>query len=318
MKALHIVAISCLIVGIILCSTALVLGGFDMAIFSTTKYTEGTENLSADFSNIHIETKECNIRLVATEETVCRAEYRHNIKTPLQFTVADGALTVKIDDQRKWYDYITFFNFGNSELTLYLPARDYSAVQLTTSTGSIDIPAGFTFTDVTAHATTGNITVDSVTTAGKLTAEVSTGYVKLTGISASTLCAKASTGRINLQDITLTGQMDIAATTGDVKVLRATAQTMTAKATTGDIVLQDVVLTGHMTLKTSTGHVRIATCDAETLDIETDTGDVRGTLRSPKIFIASTDTGRKNVPQTTTGGICRITCDTGDIDISIQ
>lgn len=118
MKALHIVAISCLIVGIILCSTALVLGGFDMAIFSTTKYTEGTENLSADFSNIHIETKECNIRLVATEETVCRAEYRHNIKTPLQFTVADGALTVKIDDQRKWYDYITFFNFGNSELTL--------------------------------------------------------------------------------------------------------------------------------------------------------------------------------------------------------
>lgn len=317
MKAFHIVAISCLILGIIICATAMALEDFDMSIFNTTKYTEGTETLTGEFTNISVDTAEFDVRFVPTEDGVCRAEYRQSIKTPLHFTVKNGTLTVKSDDLRKWYDHITFFNFRHSELTVYLPVREYGAVLVSTETGNIEIPSDFAFSEMNVHASTGNITLDGITVANKLEATVSTGYMKLTKISAATLSAKASTGRLNLQDLTVTGQLDVRASTGDVKVVNATTQTMTAKTDTGNIVLQDVVLTGHMTLKTSTGHVRLTACDAESLDITTSTGDVRGTLRSPKIFQASSSTGRVDVPQTTTGGTCRITCSTGDIDISL-
>ena len=299
MKAFHIIAVSCLVVGIILCCVALALGEFEMSFFNTIKYTEATETISGDFTHISVDTEDFNVRFVPSEDGICRIAYRQNIKTPLRLDVKDGTLSVRTENLRKWYDYITFFNFSRSQVILYLPTREYGSIQITTATGDIEIPAGFTFADASLHSTTGSITLDGVALSGKLEAGVSTGYVKLTKISAAALSAMATTGRINLQDLTVSGQMAL-------------------HASTGDIVLQDVVLTGHMAVQADTGDVRLTACDAETLEITTSTGDVRGTLRSAKIFIANTSTGRKNVPETTTGGTCKITCSTGDIDISIQ
>ena len=318
MKAFHIIAVSCLVVGIILCCVALALGEFEMSFFNTIKYTEATETISGDFTHISVDTEDFDVRFVPSEDGICRIAYRQNIKTPLRLDVKDGTLSVRTENLRKWYDYITFFNFSRSQVILYLPTREYGSIQITTATGDIEIPAGFTFADASLHSTTGSITLDGVALSGKLEAGVSTGYVKLTKISAAALSAMATTGRINLQDLTVSGQMALHASTGDVKVTNATAGAMTAETSTGDIVLQDVVLTGHMAVQADTGDVRLTACDAETLEITTSTGDVRGTLRSAKIFIANTSTGRKNVPETTTGGTCKITCSTGDIDISIQ
>ena len=58
--------------------------------------------------------------------------------------------------------------------------------------------------------------------------------------------------------------------------------------------------------------------DAASIFVETDTGDVKGSLLSEKIFIINTDTGKKEVPESTTGGRCKITTDTGDIKITIN
>ena len=67
----------------------------------------------------------------------------------------------------------------------------------------------------------------------------------------------------------------------------------------------------------STGDVEFERCDAAELQIETDTGSVTGSLRSEKVFIAQSDSGRVKVPETASGGICRITTDTGRISIEI-
>ena len=42
-----------------------------------------------------------------------------------------------------------------------------------------------------------------------------------------------------------------------------------------------------------------------------------GTLLSAKIFVHRTSTGDIKLPETTTGGKCKISTDTGDIKISI-
>ena len=67
----------------------------------------------------------------------------------------------------------------------------------------------------------------------------------------------------------------------------------------------------------TTGYVKLDGCDASEIVIKTDTGDVTGTLLTEKVFIAHTDTGRVKVPNTTSGGRCEITTDTGNIKITI-
>ena len=51
--------------------------------------------------------------------------------------------------------------------------------------------------------------------------------------------------------------------------------------------------------------------------ITTDTGDVTGTLLTEKVFLVRSDTGRIKVPETVSGGTCKIETETGDITVSI-
>ena len=51
--------------------------------------------------------------------------------------------------------------------------------------------------------------------------------------------------------------------------------------------------------------------------VTTSTGEVTGSLRSEKVFITRSDTGRQDVPKSVTGGRCEITTDTGDIEITV-
>ena len=73
-----------------------------------------------------------------------------------------------------------------------------------------------------------------------------------------------------------------------------------------------------ISIKRSTGDVKFVDCDAMALEITTDTGDVRGNLLTDKIFICKSDTGSMKYPETTSGGICRVHTDTGDIKLSIS
>ncbi|MCQ2427410.1 MAG: DUF4097 domain-containing protein, partial [Clostridia bacterium] len=82
--------------------------------------------------------------------------------------------------------------------------------------------------------------------------------------------------------------------------------------------LKNVVTEGTIAIERSTGDVRFEGCDADELEISTDTGDVTGSLLSSKVFIAHSDTGRIDVPETTSGGKCKITTDTGDIKLSVK
>ena len=79
-----------------------------------------------------------------------------------------------------------------------------------------------------------------------------------------------------------------------------------------------MVATETFTIERSTGDVRFEGSDAAQLFVETDTGDVEGSLLSDKVFLVTTDTGEKDVPNSITGGRCEITTDTGDVRITIQ
>jgi DUF4097 and DUF4098 domain-containing protein YvlB len=95
------------------------------------------------------------------------------------------------------------------------------------------------------------------------------------------------------------------------------AGSMELSVSTGQLFLESVIVSGDLHAEASTGDIRLDACDAKNLQIQTDTGDVTGTLLSSKIFTAKSDTGKIHVPQTTTGGRCEVTTDTGNIKLEI-
>ena len=96
-----------------------------------------------------------------------------------------------------------------------------------------------------------------------------------------------------------------------------TCGSLRSEGSTGDMIMQNVIVGGSMRIERSTGDIKMTACDAAEIEIETDTGSVTGTLLTEKVFIASSDTGRVSVPETVTGGRCKITTDTGSIKIEI-
>ena len=82
---------------------------------------------------------------------------------------------------------------------------------------------------------------------------------------------------------------------------------------TGDIILSGVVAAEKNSITRSTGDIKLDWCDAGEIYIKTDTGDVSGRLLSDKVFFAKTDTGKIKVPKSTSGEVCEIETDTGNI-----
>lgn len=83
-----------------------------------------------------------------------------------------------------------------------------------------------------------------------------------------------------------------------------------------------------LSINGSTGNIEIAEdFSFESVDISISTGDVKlladvsgdvkGSLRSEKIFLVETDTGKTDVPKTVNGGKCEIKTNTGNVQITI-
>lgn len=73
-----------------------------------------------------------------------------------------------------------------------------------------------------------------------------------------------------------------------------------------------------LSINGSTGNIEIAEdFSFESIDISISTGDVKGSLRSERIFLVETDTGKTDVPKTVSGGKCEIKTNTGNVQITI-
>ena len=129
--------------------------------------------------------------------------------------------------------------------------------------------------------------------------DADTGNVTLPGtFSFDTVTVKLDTGKINM-DSSVSG--DISLTTD-----------------TGKIYLRNVDTDGKLTIRTQTGDVTLEGCDASEVSIKTDTGDVTGSFLTGKTITADSDTGKVNIPQSSTGGTCDITTDTGNINVYVK
>lgn len=316
-KIALILALILLVVGACLSFSALYLLHFDFSALSTEKAETNMREISVPFHSLSIEVDTADVRLLPAEDGVCRIICQEGAKTQHTVAVRDDTLYVEATDDRAWYEHIGIFHFGSTSVTVYLPETDYRILTVETSTGDVEAPDVFTFDSAEVETDTGDIDwhADVHTS---LSLGTDTGRIVVASIQVGTvLAAETDTGRMEFTDVQCE-DMRTEAHTGDVSLQKViVADSLKIVTTTGDATLTDTAAALELDIQTDTGDVLFNNADADQIRVHTSTGDVKGTLRTEKIFFTETDTGRVNVPRTTTGGTCEIETDTGDINIRL-
>ena len=279
------------------------------------RYESDTIEVKEAFENIAIHTDTEDLLLMPAADGKCRVEFYDEGTKTHTAAVKDGTLTIETADTRKWHER-TWFGVGVPKITLYLPQAQYAALTVNERTGNIAIPGDFAFERVEITAGTGNVEC-LAGSAGLLRIETDTGDIRLEELSAGALELGVSTGRVDVRAVACSGDVGLTVSTGKSFLTDLKCGSFTSVGSTGDVTMENVTAKGLISIERSTGDVRFAGCDAAELQIKTDTGDVSGSLRSEKVFIAQSDTGRIEVPETTSGGKCKITTETGDIAVTV-
>lgn len=310
-KVWLIVAASLVLLGVLIVGGVMMFLKFDFGSFITSKCRTNTHEISEEFNSISVNTSTADIAFLVSEDgerrVVCYEQ--ENLKHSVE--VKDGTLFVSLVDTRRWYEHISIYS-ENPIVTVYLPKAEYAALNVRSSTGDVGIPAGLEFESIYITASTADVKCYASAT-GEVKIKTSTGDIFAEGMSAGSLDLSVTTGKVKIASVTCAGDLKLESDTGDIELRDVSCKNIISEGDTSDISLLNVIAEERFSIETDTGDVNFERSDASEIFIETETGDVTGSFCSDKIFFTQSDTGRIDVPRTTSGGRCEITTDTGDI-----
>ena len=332
----RIFAIVLIALGMVMMLASLVSCGFNFKKLDENSNNNSSYDIKENINNISIISKTADIMILPSDteyvKVVCEKEENkctHNV------TVENGTLLIEYNDERKWYEYIQVFSYEDSMVYVYLPAGEYSQLSIKSDTSDVKVASDFSFksidvsldtgdTEIYASATdfvhvkasTGDVKLDGINT-GDIKVNTSTGDMSFGNCNANTLSVSSDTGDVSVSSVTLSGAFNQKVTTGKTQISDMTCQSFTTNGDSGSISMTNLVASGIVSIERSTGKVNLTGCDAGEFAIETSTGDVKASLLTEKIFIIRTNTGKINVPETLTGGKCKIVTNTGDITVNI-
>lgn len=290
-----LVAASVLVtVGAIIFAGVISMLKWDFSKLTTIRFQTKNYEITDDFKNVEIKTKTAQIEFVMSDDEKCSVNCVEQVKLSHSVNVEGVTLSIRVVDTRRWYEHIGI-SFKKPKITVALPKDAYEKLVISTNTGDISIPHGFTFESIDITQTTGDVT-SGANASGDIKIESVTGDIKLENVTAD--------------------NVSLHVTTGDVKVSKMQCQELKTRATTGHVKLTDVIAKETFNIKVTTGDVTLDKCDAQELEIKTSTGDVKGTILSDKVYVAKASTGKVRVPDTASGGRCKITTTTGNITIN--
>lgn len=282
----------------------------------TNKLETNEHKIVDEFNDIKIISNTADIVLAYTEEqtslVVCdeRKNVNHSVK------VKDNILVIKVEDNRKWYEYITV-NFKTPKITIYLSKTEYSKLWVESSTGDINIPKDFKFSNIDILVDTGNI-VNYSSVYENIKIKTSTGNIHTENMIANNIDLSTSTGKVNIIGVNCLGNIKINVSTGKTNIINTNCTNLFSKGSTGNISLENVIGKEKFSIETNTGDVKFKDCDASDIFVKTDTGNVTGNLLTDKVIFAETDTGYIDIPKIIANEKCEIITDTGDIKITID
>ena len=307
-RALSMIALGAMLTAFSSCSS-------DKVGFLFSDYETASFDVSDNFDDISIEVDTADVNFLVSEDDKCHVVSYTQKNINCSVMVEDNVLKISTQDDRAWYEYI-HIGVEKSSLCIYLPKSEYSALTLNGSTGDIMLSQNFKFESIDIAISSGDLNI-SASADGAVKLKARTGDISLSDMSAESIAITVSTGDITVKDVACDGDISLKSTTGKSNLKNITCNNLSSNASTGDIEMENVISGGKITMKRGSGDVSMYACDAGELDIATSTGNVKGVLLTPKIFITRASTGDIDVPETTTGGICKVNTSTGDIVFTI-
>lgn len=274
-----------------------------------------TWTLKENFSNIDIKSKTGDIRFYESSERSAKVVWSGSKNTKLIVKTQWGTLSVQEKYKLPWF-LRPVSVFDSSEIQVWLPKETYKELSAKSDTGSIVIPAGFTFDKAVIDTDTGPIDFRAGVR-DDLKIDSDTGRITVNGIRPTNMRLDSDTGEISAANIKASKDIRLETDTGRITVTDVSCQKLDVKSDTGSLLLTNALAAEKLDLESDTGSIRLDRCDGGSVEIETDTGAIQGTLLSEKIFTAKSGTGKVNVPESTNGGPCNIKSDTGSITIEI-
>ena len=313
-KLLFIIAATLILAGGLLFTCVLWASGWDFTKLSSSDYESETKEISEDFDSITVSSDTTDILLALSENGKTYVDFYKKADNYYSVSVIDGALTIELSEE-KWYKDI--FDFGQETVTVYLPEKEFADLVIDSSTSDIKISEGIRFENVNISISTGDVeSYASVKSCFKISA--TTGDIHLNKVTANSVEISVSTGDIELENLNCTGEIKLEVSTGDAKLENVRCGSLVSTGDTGDMIFKNVIADVKYDIKRSTGDIRFTNCDAGEIYIETSTGCVKGNLLTEKVFIVKSSSGDVDVPETVTGGICKINTSTGDVELTVR
>ncbi|OQA78871.1 MAG: hypothetical protein BWY30_00421 [Tenericutes bacterium ADurb.Bin239] len=314
-KIIALIASIFLAVGLVVFVVAMAITGFDFKALSMARYEMKTHEVSENYTNINIDVQIPNITFVRKEGTNTKIETYENKQIEYTVQVANDTLSVSVNHRRSAF-FFGFYNVWNTDLTLYVPLATYDSLIVKNQIGTVTIPDAVSFETIRVELATGHINVEGTTKTLDLKAE--TGNITLNNVVAESVNLKGETGRHSLTNVFASENIDVESNTGKVNFKNVRARNVTIDSETGRLTLDDTVATTKLKVETNTGNIDFIKSDAQDIYAKTEVGNIEGSLLTGKIFVARSNVGRINVPPNTPGaGLCELTTDVGNINITI-
>lgn len=306
-----IVAGALIVAGLALVTVGLI---FSRAIGMDRNMKTNEYEIREAFEDLVIDAATADIRIVYTNEGGCRVKtYENPGREQHVPTVKDGTLTVERIDLRRWYERL--IDWGKKpSVTVYLPAQEWGDLSVRIRTGDVHVAQELSFENLTVKGSTSDVSCNA-SAEESLTIHLDTGDIEMRGNAAKKTELTVTTGEIEVERFACT-DLYVKVSTGDAELSDVACTALTSEGSTGDLSLENVTAEEY-SIDRSTGDVTFERCGAKKIRVKTDTGRVQGTLLDEMVFYVKTDTGKVRVPKSTTGGLCEITTDTGDILFSI-
>lgn len=233
-KIWKIIAVCCIGVGIIVSVSAMAAVGFDFTKFSSTKYELETCVVEEPFENIEIQTDWQDIRLLPSETPECKVVYAGNETLTYTVKVESGTLKINTEEHREWYQYLSNFNFGDyTDVTLYLPEKDYQSLSVSTSSGNLSLLAAVSG-DLNAESSSGEIKVEGGAS-GNIHVQTGSGNLLLKQCSPESMQAVSSSGNVSATDIVAKQGIVIKTGSGEVNLSSSDASELTITTSSGSV-----------------------------------------------------------------------------------
>lgn len=311
-----IIASVFVLVGLLIFASLLTKNNWNISEISELQ--TNTYSLTEDFDSFSIQTDVADVEFVHSDNNICKVECREEKDFPHSVRIENNTLFITCTEKN--FFYFAPINFSSVKITVYLPQKEYSALNISGSTGNITVPEKFAFTNSDISVTTGDINF-CANVSGKADISSTTGNITVSGTNADNLNISLTAGKISVFDTEIKENLTANVKTGKCTMNNITCNVLSSTGTTGEIVLTDVCANENFSVKRTTGNITLIGCDGKNISLSASTGGITGTLNSPKTFEPQSGTGNISVPsypKNSANGICRISTSTGNINISVE